>query len=49
MPFELNYRYHLCIFYKKDVNSHFESKTTNMLTKKLANLIAVYRKNIEHI
>ena len=47
-PFKLNCGYHLCIFYKKNVDSHSRSKTANELTKKLRNLIAICIKNLQH-
>ena len=47
-PFELKSRYHPYVFYKMNVNSRSKSKSANKLTKKLENLIAVYRKNLQH-
>ena len=48
MPFKLNYRYRLYIFYKKNVDPCFKSKAANRLTKKLRNLMAIYKKNLQH-
>ena len=45
MPFKLNYEYYLSIFYKKDIDFYFRSKLADEFTKKLRNLIAIYRKN----
>ena len=42
--FKINYRYHLRISYKKDSRSRF--KIANKLSKKLRNLITVYRQNL---
>ena len=39
MLFELNYSYHLSVFYIKHINLYSKSKTANKLTKKLGNLI----------
>ena len=46
--FELNYRYYQCISYKEDINPCSWSKIVDELTKKLRNLIAIYRKNLQH-
>ena len=46
--FEFNYGYYLRIFYKENVNSYFRSKTVDELTKELKNLMAIYRKNLQH-
>ena len=35
LPFKLNFGYHSCISYKKDINIHFKFKVANELTKKL--------------
>ena len=47
-PFELNCGYHSCVSYKEDVNLCFRSKAANELTEELRNLIAIYRKNLQH-
>ena len=39
-PFELNCGYHLCIFYKANVDLHSRSKAANELTEELRNLMA---------
>ena len=46
MLFELKYKYHSLIFYKKNVDPYFKSKVANKLTKKLGNFIVIYRKNL---
>ena len=48
-PFKLNFGYYLCIFYKKNVNLHSISKAANELTKKLRNLMAACRENLQHV
>ena len=46
MLFELNCGYHLCIFYKEDLNLRSKSKTAEELFSKLQNVIAVYQQNL---
>ena len=46
MSFKLNYGYHLYIFDKENVDPYSRSKVAYKLTKKLKNLIAIYRKNL---
>ena len=46
--FELNCGYHQRVSYKKDVNPCSRSKAGNELTEKLRNLMAAYKKNLEH-
>ena len=48
MLFEPNCGYHLYIFYAENVNFYFRSKIADKLTKKLRNLMAVCRENLEH-
>ena len=48
-PFELNCGYHPRIFYKDNVDSYSRSKSANELTEKLMNLMAAYRKNLQHV
>ena len=48
MSFRLNYGYYLRVSYKKDVNSRSKSKIANELTKKLRNLMAACRENLQH-
>ena len=48
MLFELNYGYHTCISYKKNVNPYLKSKTANKLIEELRNLMTIYRKNLQH-
>ena len=47
-PFELNCGYHLRVSYKEDVNPRSRSKAANEMTKKLRNLMAAYRENLQH-
>ena len=46
--FKLNNKYYLYISYKEDVDPHSRSKTADELTKKLRNLMAAWRKNLQH-
>ena len=46
--FELNCRYHPCISYKKNVDPCSKSKAAYELTKKLRNLMAVCRENLQY-
>ena len=46
--FELNYRYHPRVSYKENVNPRSSSKTADELTRKLRNLMAAYRENLQH-
>ena len=48
MPFELNWRYHLYVFYEKNLNPRWKSKTTKKLSSELQNLIATYQQNFHH-
>ena len=48
-PFMLNFGYHLCIFYEKDVNLYSRSKEADELTKKHRNLMDACRKNLQHV
>ena len=41
-PFELNYGYHSCIFYKKDLNLHSKSRTAEKLSSELQKLMTIY-------
>lgn len=43
--FEFNYKYHLRIFYKNDINPPSKSKVVDKFTKNLRNLILICRKN----
>lgn len=49
MPFELNYSYYLYVFLKKKVKHCFKYQATNELTKKLENLMVIYRKTFNII
>ena len=49
MLFELNYDFYLQLFYKKDVNPYFQSKSTDKLITNLKGLMAVYKKNLQYI
>ena len=44
IPFKLNCGYHLCIFYKEDINSCSKSKSADKLSGNLKRLIIVYQK-----
>ena len=48
-PFKLNCGYHPHISYKEEVDTHSRSKAPNELTKELRNLMAVWRKNLQHV
>ena len=48
ISYELNYGYHLRIFYKKDIDLRSKSKAADELTKKLRNLMVTYRENVQH-
>lgn len=45
ISFEWNYSYHSYVFYKKDINPHFQSKLANDLANKLKELMVVCQKN----
>ena len=45
-PFELNYGYHPCVFYIKDINCRSRFKSANELLTELQELMFVYRKNL---
>ena len=49
MLFELNYRYHFYVFYKKDLNLYLKSKITKKLSFKLQNLIVICQQNLYYI
>ena len=46
--FELNCKYHPCVFYKEDVDPRSKSKAADELTEELRNLMAACRKNLQH-
>lgn len=46
ISFELNYYFHPQVFYKKDVNPHFQSKSINELIIKLRELMTICRENL---
>ena len=46
--FALNCGYYLCVSYKEAIDFYSRSKAADKLTKKLRNLIAVYRENVRH-
>ena len=48
MPFKLNCRYHLCIFYKEDIDPRFRSKAADELIEELRNLMTAYRENLQY-
>ena len=45
-PFELNYGYHPCVYFKEDTNPFFWSKTADKLSAKLRELMTVYQENL---
>lgn len=47
-PFKLNYSYHLCVSYKKDIEFRFKSKLADKLLKKLKELMIVCQENLYH-
>ena len=47
-PFKLNCGYHLHVSYKEDVQPRSRSKAADEFTKKLRNLMAVYRENLQY-
>ena len=49
MLFKVNCRYYLYFSYKEDIDAHSRSKAANELTEKLRDLIATYRKNLQHV
>ena len=44
---ELTYKYYACISYEKDINPRCKSKVADELTKKLGNLMAAYKENLQ--
>ena len=48
MRFELNYGYHLYVSYEEDVDPYSRSKAADELIKKLRNLMAACRENLQH-
>ena len=48
MAFDLNWGYYLRVFYEDDINSYSRCKAADELIKKLRNLIAVCRINLQH-
>ena len=46
--FELNFGYHLCFLFKKDINPRFQSKSVDKLSAELCNLMTVCRENLYH-
>ena len=48
MPFELNCGYPPRMLYKKDVDSHFQSKSADKLSAELRELIIICRENFYH-
>ena len=47
-PIELNCGYYPPVSYEKDVNPYPGSTSANELTKELRNLMAIYKKNLQH-
>ena len=48
MLFNLNCKYHPYVSYENDIDLRSKSKAANELTKKLRNLMATYRENLQH-
>ena len=46
--FELNYGYHLYVFYKKNINSYSKSKLVKELLSELQEFMSVYCENLYH-
>ena len=46
IPFELNYRYHFWVFYKKNLNFCLKLKSAKELSSELQNLMAAYQQNL---
>ena len=46
--FQLNCEYQPRISYENDVDNRLESKAVDELTKKLKNLMAIYRENLQY-
>ena len=47
-PFKLNCGYHLHVFFEKNTDFCFQSKTAKELSSKLKNLMTLYRENLYH-
>ena len=47
-PFELNFDIYPRVFYKKDVNPRFKTKTADQLATELHTLMSVYKVNLQH-
>ena len=49
ISFKLNYRYDLCVFYKKDLNLHSKSGIRKKVSFELQELMTIYQQNLSHI
>lgn len=49
MLFELNYKYRVLVFYEKNVNPCFQSKSAKKLATKLKELMIVYKKKPQQV
>ena len=47
-PFKLNCGYYFRMWYKEEVDPRSQSKSANELSKKLRELMIIYRKNLYH-
>ena len=47
-PFELNYGFHLWVFFKDDVDLHSRSRSANKLANKLRKLMNICQQNLLH-
>ena len=48
MLFNLNRDFHLCIFFKEDINPHSQSKTANKLLTELQKLMIICQENLHY-
>ena len=48
MLFDLNCGYHICIFFEKDTNSRFQSKSSDEVSAELQDLKILCQKNLYH-
>lgn len=49
ISFELNYGYHLQVFYKKDVNPRSQLKWVDKLLNKFRKLVTICKEDLQHI
>lgn len=46
--FELNYSYHLCIFFENNINLHSKSYSADRMAKQQRDLMSIYQQNLLH-